>query len=1136
MKNSTLNTRRHIRKGLLTIGLLLTMVTPGNAQTTNVKTVDKASAVLGNTLNYTITPSYKGTNLLENTTVRDFVPVGTTFGSAGQGGTLTTFSSLPAIPGDQITFGNAIPRVFAFSGGGTANFYAYDPALNSWSTKASAPGNITTGSALASDGDRYLYAFQGGSRAFYRYDAVKDSWSDADVADLPGTAAVTANGASLVFLNDKIYAFLGGSNAFYIYDVIANTWASSTNFSATAGAGASLATDGSVIYGLAGGGTQTFYSFDPTTNVWTTLAITGQNIGAGSGFVSADDGYLYATAGNGNNRFYRYDPAGNTWAEANSFRDFSPTTGGDLTTDGVNFYATLGNSTNTFVKRSFTAATTTLATVTTNVEAGGALAFLAYPSAVGTSSMSATPNVKKLGESFTVTLTVQATMAVTGVTPSALQVIGGTATVTGPSPSSADLTANTPTTFTWTVTPAAVGEFRFIASATSGVATFNEAKSNSVLVSPDGQNTLVQWNLGSNASGNTGTSASFKYIYGFQGGTTAFWAYNTANSTWNSPNDPANPSVSIGAGGSLTNDGTQYVYALQGGGTQGFYRFDASNPNPGTWTALTNTGFNVSNGGSIIFLNGNIYALIGNNTKTFLRYNVTAGTWSAMAQVPGAVKGGGSLATDGTNVYALRGNGQKSFYRYNVTTNTWTTLANLPNNVNDGGALRYANGAFYALQGNKTKNFYRYNIGSNTWTALAQTSANVSVGGALAFDGIYIYAFFGNSTTNYQRYDLTTNTWSALVAAPVAVNYGGALTYLATGAVAKVTATTDYKLVSGATNVTVSMTVTSPDVINNITASGDPTTTITGGVTATKVSGPTLTTTDNNISGAGDPVTYNWVYTLTPSTTAGTIVFNTSTTINSQSTTAHSNSVIVSPILTFSGTLNTAAPLPPLTVNNTDILNSSGGTIQNFASNITSTSVPCTLTTTVSSKTNILCNGANTGSITLSTTGQAGNITAVWTGPNGYTSTAHPTISGLSPGTYNVTVTDSRGCIATASATITQPTAVTLALNSKTNVKCYGETTGSITVSANGGTAPYKYSKDGTDYTNTTGVFTGLTAGTYTIYVKDKNNCGPVSIPVTLTQPAAALALTTTPTQPTCYLDGAIAVSVTGGTAPYTYD
>ncbi len=54
---------------------------------------------------------------------------------------------------------------------------------------------------------------------------------------------------------------------------------------------------------------------------------------------------------------------------------------------------------------------------------------------------------------------------------------------------------------------------------------------------------------------------------------------------------------------------------------------------------------------------------------------------------------------------------------------------------------------------------------------------------------------------------------------------------------------------------------------------------------------------------------------------------------------------------------------------------------------------------------------------------------------------------------------------------------------------CIGGTDGSFKVEANGGTPPYSYSLDNSDYSNSTGIFGGLAAGTYTAYSKDANDC-----------------------------------------------
>jgi hypothetical protein len=169
---------------------------------------------------------------------------------------------------------------------------------------------------------------------------------------------------------------------------------------------------------------------------------------------------------------------------------YQPNTGGDLATDGTRFWVTQGNTTVNFVERFYASADVTRANTPGNVVAGGGLTYLASPGGLGTSQMGASPNVRKLGDSFTITLTLEATQAVTGVTPTALQITGGAATITGPSPASADLTANTPQVFTWTVTPGSVGEYIFSAGASSATVNFETATSNSVLVSPDGQRSV----------------------------------------------------------------------------------------------------------------------------------------------------------------------------------------------------------------------------------------------------------------------------------------------------------------------------------------------------------------------------------------------------------------------------------------------------------------------------------------------------------------------------------------------------------------------------------------------------------------------------------------------------------------------
>ncbi len=76
----------------------------------------------------------------------------------------------------------------------------------------------------------------------------------------------------------------------------------------------------------------------------------------------------------------------------------------------------------------------------------------------------------------------------------------------------------------------------------------------------------------------------------------------------------------------------------------------------------------------------------------------------------------------------------------------------------------------------------------------------------------------------------------------------------------------------------------------------------------------------------------------------------------------------------------------------------------------------------------------------------------------------------------------------------------TLTVQSQTNVTCNGGSNGQIKLTANSASRPFTWSKDGTTYQSDS-TFSGLTAGTYTMYVK--SNTGKISsISVSITQPS----------------------------------
>lgn len=83
---------------------------------------------------------------------------------------------------------------------------------------------------------------------------------------------------------------------------------------------------------------------------------------------------------------------------------------------------------------------------------------------------------------------------------------------------------------------------------------------------------------------------------------------------------------------------------------------------------------------------------------------------------------------------------------------------------------------------------------------------------------------------------------------------------------------------------------------------------------------------------------------------------------------------------------------------------------------------PCTMTVSITAQSNVLCNGAATGQLTVSQTDGEANFNYLWSNASSTSnSTASNTITNLEAGTYTVTVTDNNSCTATASSTITEP-------------------------------------------------------------------------------------------------------------------
>ncbi len=181
---------------------------------------------------------------------------------------------------------------------------------------------------------------------------------------------------------------------------------------------------------------------------------------------------------------------------------------------------------------------------------------------------------------------------------------------------------------------------------------------------------------------------------------------------------------------------------------------------------------------------------------------------------------------------------------------------------------------------------------------------------------------------------------------------------------------------------------------------------------------------------------------------------------------------------------------------------------------------------------NASCGSAN-GTATV--TSVTGGTTPYQYSFNGGAFSASNTVGSLAAGTKTVVVKDANNCTFTVNFTISNTGSPVVSISATSSVTCNGGSTGSFTVSTTGGTPAYTYTILPTNATNGIGIFTGLTAQTYTINVKDASGC-ITSITNIVTQPAA-LTLGLTPSAVSCNAgaNGSVTAVSTGGTGAYQY-
>lgn len=205
------------------------------------------------------------------------------------------------------------------------------------------------------------------------------------------------------------------------------------------------------------------------------------------------------------------------------------------------------------------------------------------------------------------------------------------------------------------------------------------------------------------------------------------------------------------------------------------------------------------------------------------------------------------------------------------------------------------------------------------------------------------------------------------------------------------------------------------------------------------------------------------------------------------------------------------------------------GCIQTTSFTITQ---PAPIQFTSATSTNASCGNSDGGILVIS----SGGI-----GPMQYQLNSGPfqssgVFSGLAACGYLVTAKDANGCTFSDIIVVNDLGGPEFFTNNSTNVSCFGGNDGSISLSSLGGTGAIQYSINGGTTFQTSGIFTNIVAGTYTVIVKDAATCSDVDV-ITIGQPQQ-LSFSALSTPVSCFggSNGQINISqTTGGTGSISY-
>ncbi len=167
----------------------------------------------------------------------------------------------------------------------------------------------------------------------------------------------------------------------------------------------------------------------------------------------------------------------------------------------------------------------------------------------------------------------------------------------------------------------------------------------------------------------------------------------------------------------------------------------------------------------------------------------------------------------------------------------------------------------------------------------------------------------------------------------------------------------------------------------------------------------------------------------------------------------------------------------------------------------------------------VSCHDEDDGAIFLQVTGN--NPTITWGAP---IASSNQTVSGLSPGTYSVTVSDGACQSVLNNLEVENPDSL-LAFVFEYDVSCFGGSDGALDVKVSGGVQPYTFAWNNAPSVQNP---TGLSAGFYQLTITDANNCQWTSNIIEIEQPNAIRMQVDSLKNLTCFGDNSGAFHVSG--------